>query len=385
VTDPRLRENELDRLVGDLAAGRTPSEPYELPREEIDAVTRFRSWAMTPPPDAARERVWREVLVKIERQRKEQSMVTSITRGRLAPPPPIPLRPRPDAVGKPVRTSRGRLEWSNAVSIIAALLLLAGIVGGWMAAGSPRPWGDEHPHALIPAPLVTPEATPDPATYEGVLIDTILTKPPAKPNSIHIELADYGTGANTVGGCLASTVFASFVVQGELTGSVTGPPGMFAQVIRGVGGPAEDLASGASFHLTAGDTLAAGAGASYITEHAPGPPAVTIGFAIYTADSDTCGPSNTTAGISELGLGYGTYPPGPLHLVVRRVLLAPSDTFEQPKTEGQIVVLGHEDPFATFPMSGSKATNTTDKPVSLLVMTLDPVAGAATPEASPSS
>lgn len=389
--DPRGFDLALSTFWNEVAAGH-PGDATGLDPETEDTIRRLHHLASAPLPGSARERVWRGLMttpdVRVNHKEPDMTHVTDLFGGKPRVGPvrwPMVLHVAPGPRPRPARINR--------LALIAAILVVLAAIAGWAWLGASVPKSGEPRHAAVPALIVTPRATPDPAAVEGVLVDMTLSAAPAEPQFADIERVDFGSGATELENCMGTSNFVMFVTQGELTGSVTGPPGIFARVIRDMNGQAEDLARGGPLRLTAGDTLAVGAGAGFRLEHAAGLPASIVSFNIFTADfaTATCGlgatVTNITADLNQLGTGNDVPSPGPQHLVARRVRLAPGATFRQPPAAGQVVVLAPEDTAMTVAISDSKteATNVDNKPVSLLVMTLAPLGGTGSPVASPAS
>ena len=178
----RIDERELDRLWNDLAGDKPPGAAYRLPREAADTVRLFQSLASTPPSEAARERVGREVMAAIDHMEQEHAMSTTMTWAG-APPTAIGrVRTR----GNPwtrARPEAGR-RWTLASLAMAALVLIA-VAGSWRLGWDDRWLGNESNHAVLTAPAkscgsnatATPAGTPVP-----VAVATASPAAAIKPN-----------------------------------------------------------------------------------------------------------------------------------------------------------------------------------------------------------
>jgi hypothetical protein len=153
VTDPRIDEQELDRLWNDLAGHKPPSAPYDLPREAADAVRLFHGLATTPPSDAARERVRREVLATIDRLEQERAMEATVAWGV---PRPLEVESSSRNRAERVRRRPRKIVGGGAPAIrwLVALALLAITSLGIYRAT----WEDRSPNGP-PNGAVVPAAT----------------------------------------------------------------------------------------------------------------------------------------------------------------------------------------------------------------------------------
>lgn len=191
MTDPRLHERELDRLANDLAGSKPPSAPYDVPREDADTVRLFHSWATTPPPDAARERVWREVLATIDRPKKEDSVQTPTS---LTVTKPVGFgHVQPSASERVPPWSPGRILVGGSTALgrlaIVAVLVIAAVRiydlgwnrdsprGGPNGISVPMPTascgasgGAASPRVGTPVPVTLDEATPGAGTVDVSLV-----------------------------------------------------------------------------------------------------------------------------------------------------------------------------------------------------------------------
>jgi hypothetical protein len=90
-------------------------------------------------------------------------------------------------------------------------------------------------------------------------------------------------------------------------------------------------------------------------------------------DPNIGAPDQANDTLNQIMQASGYFKPGPLRMIVRRVTLAPGDTFSQPAS-GIFMLTGPEDPAShiTGFLQGA-ATNDGETPANLLVMTLEPV------------
>lgn len=355
-----------------MAGGGGEADPDRLDPATAAAVRRIRVLASAPLPGLARERVWRGLMGTTESTiAKERTMTpvadvfgsrpTAGQNGRLP-------SPRASPRGQP--TFRQREFWTRPILPISlALLLLTGLTGGWLWLGAPRPGAGGEPHALITAPLVTPAATPDPATFDGVLIDTVLANQPLTSQYIDVERLIFAAGDGIGENDNRDSNMALIVTAGKVTVTVDGP----TQLFKNIDADAQPAEANVPQPLRAGEALVWGPGTHFRIEHRGEAPAVIVAFNIL--DPNINGPTLRNVALRQLSQGNATFAPGPLRLIVRRVSLMPGETFRRP-VGGPLLILGPEDPSASI--SGyliGDANNYGATPANLLVMTLEPVGG----------
>ena len=357
---------DLSRFWDDVARGGAANSG-PLDPETAAAIRRLHRLTAAPLPGQARERVWRRL------------MATNPTAGGLHDTPatnPNGAFPKVSPNGRTPRShalTRRRIlpdprrgDMTPVVRIALALLLLVGLIGGWALAGAPWP-GKNEGHAAIPAPAVTPAATPDPATYTGVLIDTVIADQPLTSQYIDVEEYRFNPGNGSLGNDGADSNFVEFVTQGEISLTADRP----TIVVRGLGGAPQSAPANVKIDLKAGDAIAVGPRTTFMHEHTGASPAVLISFNLLDPNIGAPNQSNDT--LHQIMQGNGNFKPGPLRLVVRRFMLAPGENYSTPASK-IFMLMGPEDPSSSITgfLMGS-ATNGGTAPASLLVMTLEPV------------
>jgi sugar lactone lactonase YvrE len=161
MADEREAIDRLGRYWDDLVAGEL-TDRGGLDPTLAEAIERFQRLGGTPPPQAARERIWRDVRARIDGQQRAKetpmSATTTLTVPRVAPGTNGRREPLPWG-GAPPPTPRVRLRGIGSW-LTAAIVLLLVLAGGFAAGRLGFSGSDEDGVRGIPAPLVTAEATP---------------------------------------------------------------------------------------------------------------------------------------------------------------------------------------------------------------------------------
>jgi len=197
----------------------------------------------------------------------------------------------------------------------------------------------------------------------------VIANQPLKTQYVDVEEVHFNPGYGFGGNYAVDSNFVELVTEGEITVTVDGP----IQVIRGIGGSPQTVAANSPQVLRAGDAIAIGPRTTFKNEHDGELPATFVSFNLL--DPNISGPSQTNDALYQITQGNGTFAPGPLRLVVRRITLNPGQTYARP-TSGPFLLIGVEDPNSAF--TGyfiGDATNNGTTPANLLVMTLEPVGG----------
>ncbi len=366
MSEQRGDDLDLSQFWNDVAGGPGPLDP-----DTAAAVRRLQALASAPLPASARERVRRRVLPAESATAKEQRLTSVLELDYPYAPAGLNGRfPSPRALVRDRAFANPRRGWMRTIAPIALVVLLLTGLGGWLLLGAPWPGTGGH-HAAIPAPLATPAATPDPAAYQGVLINMVIANQPLTSQYVDVEELRFNSGYGFAGNYAADSNFVELVTKGELTVTVNGP----TQVFRGLGAKPQTGAAGVPQVLEAGDAIAIGPRTNFKTEHTGDAPAVFVSFNIL--DPNISGPSQANDALYQIAQGSGSFAPGPLRLVVRRITLKPGETFSRPASK-IFMVIGPEDPSSSITgfLLGD-AINDGKTPAHLLVMTLEPV-GAAT-------
>src|SRR5215218_3903520 len=169
MTDDRAGMDLLGRYWDDLAQGEagarlSPAGHDDLDPTLVEALQRFHELGTTPPPGAARDRVWRGLRAQMDVDRREQERLMQATATRTHPCfAPIsngrsdPRHGRPASQPTPIALRR---RVGSVFSLAAAAGLLLALAGGLIAIRFGAPGSDGGRFGSIPAVQVSPEATP---------------------------------------------------------------------------------------------------------------------------------------------------------------------------------------------------------------------------------
>jgi DNA-binding beta-propeller fold protein YncE len=180
MADDRAAMDQLGRYWDDLTRG-VPSGSADLEPSLVEALQRFHALGSTPPPGAARNRVWREIRAQMDvgPRDKETLMqatatldhprITPISNGRIDP-----RHGRPASQPIPIALRR---RVGSAVSLAAAAVLMLALAGGLVAIRFGMPGSNDSSFSSIPAVQVSPEASPPAGPVE------FLWETPGDPDS----------------------------------------------------------------------------------------------------------------------------------------------------------------------------------------------------------
>ena len=185
-----------DRLARDDAIAHGEDSPaWPLDSTLLEALQRFHELGTTPPPGAARDRVWRELHAQMDVGQREQETLVQATatlaHPRVAPIPNgrgDPRHRRPATQPIPIAMRR---RVGSIFSLAAAAVLLLALVGGLLAIRFGMPGSGDGRFGSVPAAQVAPDATPATGPIE-FLWET--RGDPASPlgNPAHIAVAPDG-------------------------------------------------------------------------------------------------------------------------------------------------------------------------------------------------
>jgi hypothetical protein len=152
-----LAKGEADALVS--FAGHDDLDPTL-----VEALQRFHELGTTPPPGAARDRVWRELRAQMDNGQRDRETLLQATAKRTHPHiAPIsngrsdPRHGRTASLPIPI-ASRRRI--GSFFSLAAAAVLVLALVGGLVAIRSSTPGSDDPRFGSLPVAQTSPDATP---------------------------------------------------------------------------------------------------------------------------------------------------------------------------------------------------------------------------------
>lgn len=380
------RGRSLDHLWRDLFKPTVDPSPA---RDAIDSGTaetirQLHALGAAAPPASSRERVRRAAHASIrsanltERtQPMDQSIILNGLPIGVEPiEPSRPNLPAPGTRGTHAPLNRGRRLWT-ALSVAAVIVLV--LAGVWRISGMDNGGKSSRLPAVSASPISAAKATPDPATVTGVLIDTTVINSSASPIQVDIEQMDFLTGS-TWDYCTGAGTFVMFMTKGAITVTSSSP----SELRRGMGGAVQTAPVNQPTKISAGDSASIEPNATFHLEHAAGAPAELVSFDFFGAgQSNSC---NHAGSATDLLLASGrvTLASGPLHLVARRMTLAPNETIPAPPSG--VAQLAGVDPSSRgyLARSNGSYTNTEASPMVVLVLTISPLAqGAATATPAP--
>ena len=356
-----------------------PTDPSPA-RDAIDpgtaeTIRQLHALGAAAPPVSSRERVRQSVRASIRSvnlAERTQAMNQAL---HLDAVPIGSGRTRQPPLSKPwsrVPAKRDRWLWT-ALSVAAVIAIVLG--GIWRYSGSDNGGKGGGLPAISGSPIAAPNATPDAATVEGTLVDTIVANPPSSPIQIDIEQQDFMTGS-TWDYCTGASTFVMFMTKGAITVTASSP----SELRRGMGGAAQTVPSNQPTKISAGDSEAIEPNANFHLAYAAGAPAQLVSFNLFGAGNGEDCPTAANASDMQLASGRATLSPGPLHLVARRMTLAPNASIPAPPAG--VAQIASVDPSSSGYLARSNGvyTNNETSPMIVLVMTLSPASPAtATP------
>src|SRR5829696_9661914 len=168
MTDDREEMDLLGRYWDELAQGKADTRLSSAGHDDrdptlVEALQRFHELGTTPPPGAARDRVWRELRAQMDIGQREQETLVQATAIRTHPHiAPIsngrsdPRHRHPASQPTPIALRR---RVGSVFSLAAAAVLLLALAGGLVAIRFGAPRSDDAHFGGIPAAQVSPEAS----------------------------------------------------------------------------------------------------------------------------------------------------------------------------------------------------------------------------------
>ena len=265
--------------------------------------------------------------------------------------------------------------------ICVALSMLV-VLGGAFALGRPTP------ATAVQAGTPTTSAASGDETLLAVTVAR--DQLPTGEGLVYIGRNTAEPGARHTCGCPDERGTVLIVVEsGTLTYEIESSGGRIIRGADGEGATEEPAPAGVSFTLAAGDALVF-PGKWRVEANEGADPAVYL-FALLLAPAGPPAPDPSDVGVitlETLGVVVGPWPDlgsGPVAITLRRSVLEPGASLAAPATALQVVVpedaLIAATPTALTPGDDGTTTNGGTEPIDVLVLSLAPTGGDATPQA----